>query len=327
LRRRDFITLLGSAAAAWPLAARAQRAALPVIAFVSGRSADGSASVRTAFSKGLADSGVAEDQNVTVESHWLDGRYDRLKTLMADLVRRRVAAIVAFPSVVAVAAKTAAPAVPIVFAVQDDPVKLGLAASLAHPGGNATGVNILGGEIVAKRLGLLHELAPKAVRIGVLVNPVNVDITDSTLRETSAAAPALGLQIQALKASTTRQIEEAFTTAERERVEALFVAADSFFGSHGIQLAILAASHRIPAVYSGRDKVEAGGLMSYGASSLDYYHQMGFYAGRILKGAKPADLPVVQSAKFELLINLQTARAIGLAVSPDLLSIADEVIE
>jgi putative ABC transport system substrate-binding protein len=327
MNRRRFISLIGGAAAVSPAAARAQQRALPVVAFVSGRSADGSTSARAAFSKGLADSGVTEDQNVTVETHWLDGQYDQLPRLMSDLVRRRVAAIVAAPSVVAAAAKTATTAVPIVFGVQDDPVKLGLVASLAHPGGNATGINILGGEIVAKRLGLLHELVPKAVRIGVLVNPVNVDITESTLRETSAAAPTLGLQIQALKAGTTREIEQAFATAERERVEALFVAADSFFGGHGIQLAILAASHRIPAVYSTRDKVEAGGLMSYGATNLDWYRQMGIYAGRILKGAKPADLPVVQSAKFELVINLQTARAIGLTVSPDLLSIADEVIE
>jgi putative ABC transport system substrate-binding protein len=246
---------------------------------------------------------------------------------MADLARRRVAVIVAGTSVIAAAAKKATTTVPIVFAVQDDPVKLGLVASLAHPGGNATGVDILGGEIVAKRLGLLHELVPKAVRVGVLVNPANVSITETTLRETSAAAPTFGLQIVALKASTTREIEEAFATAERERAEALFVAADAFFGSHSVQLAILAASHRIPAIHSARARVEAGGLMSYGASNLDWNHQMGIYAGRILKGAKPADLPVIQTAKFELVINLQTARAIGLTVSPDLLSIADEVIE
>ena len=224
------------------------------------------------------------------------------------------------------AAKTATTAVPIVFAVQDDPVRLGLAASLAHPGGNATGINILGGEIVARRLGLLHELVPKAVRIGVLVNPVNVDITESTLRESSAAAHTLGLEISVFRASTTREIEQAFSMIESERTEALFVAADSFFGSHRTQLAILAASHRVPAVYGPRD-VEAGGLMNNGASTVEYYRQMGIYTGRVLKGAKPSDLPVIQSAKFELVINLQTARAIGLAVSPDLLSIADEVIE
>jgi putative ABC transport system substrate-binding protein len=326
MKRRDFIALLGGAAA-WPIAARAQQGALPVIAFVSGRSADGSTSVRNAFSKGLAESGVTEDQNVTVESHWLDGQYNRLPTLMADLVRRRVAAIVAAPSVVAVAAKTATTTVPIVFSVQNDPVGLGLAASLAHPGGNATGINILGGEIVAKRLGLLHELVPKAVRIGVLVNPVNVDISESTLRESSAAAPTLGVEIMVFKASTASEIEEAFARMDRERAEALFVASDTFFASHRVQLAILSASHRIPAVYAGRDVVEAGGLMNYGASNMETYRQVGIYAGRILKGEKPADLPVVQSAKFELVINLQTARAIGLAVSPELLSIADEVIE
>ena len=327
MNRRRFISLIGGAAAVSPAAARAQQRALPVVAFVSGRSADGSTSARAAFSKGLADSGVTEDQNVTVESRWLDGQYDRLPTLMADLVRRRVAAIAAAPSVVAVAAKTATTAVPIVFAIQDDPIRLGLAASLAHPGGNATGINILGGEIVARRLGLLHELVPKAVRIGVLVNPVNVDITESTLRESSAAAHTLGLEISVFRASTTREIEQAFSMIESERTEALFVAADSFFGSHRTQLAILAASHRVPAVYGPRDVVEAGGLMNYGASTVEYYRQMGIYTGRVLKGAKPSDLPVIQSAKFELVINLQTARAIGLAVSPDLLSIADEVIE
>ena len=328
IRRRDFITLLGGAtAAAWPLAVRAQQGALPVIAFVSGRSADGSTSARTAFSKGLAESGVLEDQNVTVESHWLDGQYGRLSALMADLVRRRMAVIVAQPSVVAVAAKTATTAVPIVFAVQDDPVRLGLAASLAHPGGNATGINILGGEIVARRLGLLHELVPKAVRIGVLVNPVNVDITESTLRESSAAATTLGLEIMVFKASTTSEIEEAFARMERERAEAQFVGADVFFGNHRVQLAILAATRRIPAIYSGRDKVEAGGLMSYGANIDDVYRRMGIYAGRILKGAEPADLPVIQSSKFELVINLQTARALGIEVPPTLLASADEVIE
>ena len=251
--RRAFITLLGGGAAAWPMAARAQRPALPVVALVEGGSLGGSISQHAAFRRGLADSGVTEDQNVTIESRWLDGQYDRLPTLMADLVRRRVAAIVAVPSVVAVAAKTATTAVPIVFAVQDDPVRLGLTASIAHPGGNATGINILGGEIVAKRLSLLHALVPKVVRIGVLVNPVNVDISESTLRESSAAAPTLGLEIMVFKASTTSEIEEVFARMGRERAEALFVAADSFFGSHRTQLAILAASHRVPAVYGPRD--------------------------------------------------------------------------
>jgi len=325
--RRAFITLLGGGAAAWPMAARAQRPALPVVALVEGGSLGGSISQHAAFRRGLADSGVTEDQNVTIESRWLDGQYDRLPTLMADLVRRRVAAIVAVPSVVAVAAKTATTAVPIVFAVQDDPVRLGLTASIAHPGGNATGINILGGEIVAKRLSLLHALVPKVVRIGVLVNPVNVDISESTLRESSAAAPTLGLEIMVFKASTTSEIEEAFARMERERAEAQFVGADVFFGNHRVQLAILAATRRIPAIYSGRDKVEAGGLMSYGANIDDVYRQMGIYAGRILKGAEPADLPVIQSSKFELVINLQTARALGIEVPPTLLASADEVIE
>jgi putative ABC transport system substrate-binding protein len=325
MNRRRFISLIG-AAPAWPLAAHAQRA-LPVVAFVSGRSREGSTSEGDAFRKGLAESGVNEDQNATIESHWLDGQYDRLPALMADLARRRVAVIVASPTAVAVAAKAATKTVPIVFATGDDPVRAGLVASLAHPGGNVTGIAFLAGETVAKRLGLLHDLVPKAVRIGVLVNPANDNITQATLRETSAAGTALGLQMQVLSAHTTREIEEAFVQMERERTEALFVGADAFFGSYRVQLAILAATHRIPSVYSGRDKVEAGGLMSYGANILDVFRQVGIYAGRILKGAKPADLPVVQSAKFELLINLQTARAMGLTVSPDLLSIADEVIE
>jgi putative ABC transport system substrate-binding protein len=325
MRRRDFITLLGGAAA-WPLTARAQRA-LPVVAYVNGGSSDGQDANRAYFVKGLGESGASEGQNVTVESHWLDGRYDRLPGLMADLVRRRVAVIVASPSVVAVAAKAATTAVPVVFTVADDPVRLGLVTNLARPGSNVTGVNWFGVETVAKRLGLLHELVPKAVRIGVLVDPGNAPTTEGILRDMPEAARSLGLEIQILNASTAREIEEAFARSEREHIEALFVAGDPLFGGHRVQLAILAATHRIPAVYGGRNNVDAGGLMSYGASVPEANRQMGIYAGRILKGAKPADLPVIQSTKFELVINLQTARAMGLTVSPDLLSIADEVIE
>jgi len=326
MRRREFIAAIGGSAA-WPLAARAQRA-LPVIAFVSGQSGEGtSARYPAAFSKGLSDSGATEDQDVRVEYHWLSGQYDRLAALMADLVRRRVVVIAASPSVVAVAAKVATTAIPIVFLVAEDPVKLGLVASLARPGGNMTGINFFGVETAAKRLGLLHDLVPKAVRVAVLVDPGNAPTTTSLLRDMPEAARALGLQIKVLNASTTREIEEAFATMERERVEALFVSADPAFGDRAVQLAILAATHRIPAVYGGRGNVEAGGLMSYGASLVDAFRQMGIQAARIVKGAKPADVPVMQSTKFELVINLQTARAMGLPVSPDLLSTANEVIE
>jgi putative ABC transport system substrate-binding protein len=327
MRRREFITLLGGAAATWPLAARAQRRALPVVAMVSGTSVVGSAPNRAAFRRGLGENGLTENQNVTVEYHWLDGQYDRLPALMADLVRRRVAVIAASPSAVVLAAKAATTTVPIVFTVAEDPVRLGLVASLDRPGGNLTGVNFFGVETVPRRLGLLHALVPKAVRIGVLVDPGNAPTTAAILRDMPDVARSLGLEIQTLNASTAREMEVAFAAMERERAEALFVAADPLFGSHRVQLAILAASHRIPAVYSQRFYVEAGGLMSYGASVVEGFLQMGIYAGLLLKRAKPADLPVIQTSKYELVINLQTARAIGLTVSPDLLSIADEVIE
>lgn len=328
MRRRKFIAALGGAAVAWPLAARAQQPTMPVIGFVTGRSADGSATVVAAFRKGLNETGYVEGQNVAVEYHWLNGQYDRVPALMADLVRRRVAVIVT-PSIatVALAAKAATATIPIVFGIGEDPVKLGLVANLARPGGNATGANFFATEVAAKRLRLLHDLLPKAVRIAVLVNPASASNTESTLREVQEAAPALGLNIQILNATTIGEIDAAFAALARERPDALFVGPDGFFTSRRGQFATLTAVNKIPATYSNREYVVAGGLMSYGTDLTDVFYQVGAYTGNILKGAKPADLPVVQSTKLEFVLNLQTARALGLSVPPSLLSIADDVIE
>jgi len=325
MRRREFITLLGGAAVAWPLTASAQQAAMPVVAFVNGGSSD--PPLAAAFRKGLNEAGYVEGQNVTVEYHWLEGQFDRLPALMADLVRRRVA-VIATPAgnYAAQVAKAATADIPIVFGVGDDPVKLGLVASLARPGGNLTEINFFANELSAKRLALLHELVPKAVRIAVLVNPSN-PATEGTLRDTLEAGRAIGLQIQVLKASTRSEIEAAFTTLVRDRAEALYVAGDVFFTSRRVQLATLAATHRIPASYPSREAVEAGGLMGYDADRAGMYRQVGAYTSHILKGAKAADLPVLQSTKFEFVINLQTARALGLEVPPQLLASVDEVIE
>ena len=325
IRRREFITLLGGVAA-WPVAAQAQQAATPVVGFVNAGSSD--APLAAAFRKGLNEAGFVEGQNVTVEYHWLEGQFDRLPALMADLVRRRVTVIAApAGNLAALAAKAATTTTPIVFGVAEDPVKLGLVASLARPGANLTGINFFTAELAAKRLSLLHELVPKAVRIAVLINPANVPAAESALRDLPDAARTMGLQIQILNASSRSEIEAAFATLVRDRADALYVAPDVFFTSRRVQLATLAASYRIPATYPSRQAVEAGGLMAYDSDRVGMYRQVGAYTSQILKGANPADLPVVQSTKFELVINLNTARALGLEIPPSLLARADEVIE
>jgi len=324
--RRKFLAALGGAAVAWPLAARAQQPAMPVVGFVSAGLPD--APLIAGFRKGLNEAGYVESQNVTVEYHWLAGQFDRLPVLMADLAHRRLAVIATPAGILASqAAKAATTTIPIVFSVGEDPVKLGLVDSLARPGGNATGINIFTVEVTAKRLGLLHDLVPKSVRIAVLVNPANAPIAETTLRDIPEAARALGLQIHIVNASTSREIEAAFAALVREQADALFVAGDAFFNSRRVQLATLAAHYRIPAAYSLREAVEAGGLMSYGADRADMYRQVGVYTGQILKGAKPAELPVLQSSKFEFVINAQTARLLGIEVPNALQLLADEVIE
>jgi putative tryptophan/tyrosine transport system substrate-binding protein len=327
MQRRKFITLLGSVAASWPLAGRAQQPALPVVGFIRDGSADANARYVAAFRKGLNEAGYVEGQNVTVEYHWLEGQYDRLPALLADLVRRQVAVIATPGNVPSIAAKAATATIPIVFGVGDDAIRLGLVTSLARPGGNATGINFFNGEVIAKRLRLLHDLVPKAVRVAVLLNPANAGAAKFTLREVQEAAPTIGLQIQFLNATTIGEINAAFTTIARDRPDALFVAGDAFFVYRAVQLVTLAARDRIPAAYGNREFVAAGGLMSYGTDLADAFRQVGVYTGKIIKGAKPADLPVQQSTKFDFVLNLQTARALGIEVSPGVLSIADEVIE
>jgi putative tryptophan/tyrosine transport system substrate-binding protein len=328
LERRQFITLLGGAAAAWPLGASAQQPAVPVVVFLHPGASEVGARDVAAFRKGLQEIGYVEGQNVTIEYQWLEGQYDRLPAVMGDLVRRPVAVIAIPGSGPATrAAKAATATIPIVFGVAGDPVQLGLVDSLARPGGNATGVNFLAEEVAAKRLRLLHELVPKAARVAVLVNPANAAATENTLRDLHEAAPIIGLQIQVLKATTIGEIDGAFALLARERPDALFVGPDGFFSSRRVQFAILAARERIPAAYTQRGYVAAGGLMSYGTDQLDMSRQVGVYSGRILKGSKPTDLPVQQSTKFEFVINVQTARALSIEVPPSVLSIADEVIE
>jgi ABC-type uncharacterized transport system substrate-binding protein len=327
MKRRAFITLLGGAAAAWPLMARAQQPAMPVIGVLDARSPGTTENSMRAFREGLKDTGYIAGENVALEYRWAEDQIDRLPALAADLVQRRATVIAAISPTAALAAKAAIATIPIVFIVNEDPVRLGLVASLARPGGNLTGINILTAEVTAKRLDLLRELMPSATRVGVLVNPVNATNTETTLREMAAAARTSGLQIKVLNASTSREIEAAFASLLHERPDALFVGAEPYFYSRRVQLAVLAASHRLPAIYSQGDFVVAGGLMSYGTNIADAFRQIGVYAGRILKGTKPADLPVVQASKFELVINLPTARALGLEVPPMLLARADEVIE
>jgi putative tryptophan/tyrosine transport system substrate-binding protein len=324
VRRREFISLLGGAAA-WPRAVGAQQPAMPVIGLLDQRSPDALADRLRGFRQGLKDAGFVEGQNAAIEYRWAENQVDRLPELAADLVRRQVAVIVAPAGLApALAAKAATKTIPIVFVIADDPVRLGLVASLARPGGNLTGINFLSGELTAKRLELLRELMPSATRMAVLVNPANAENPE---REVETAARSIGLQIQTLNASTIREINPAFATFVRERPDAVFVGLDPFFNSRRIQLVQLAARYAIPASYPARDFAEAGGLMSYGADITDAWRQAGSYSGRILKGAKPADLPVVQSSKFELVFNVQTATMLGLTVPDKLLVAADEVIE
>ena len=327
MRRREFVSLLGSAAA-WPIAARAQQAAMPIVGFVTNRSADASVRQAAAFRKGLSETGYVEGQNVTVEYHWLEGQYDRLPALMADLVRRRVDVIATFANAPALAAKAATTTIPIVFGVGQDPVEDGSCCKPCAAGRQCDRYQFFQRrKLSPKRLGLLHDLVPKAVRIAVLVNPANPSAIESTLREIPEAARALGLQIAVLNASTRGEIEAAFSTLVRNRADALFVAPDGFFTGRPVQFVTLAAHHRIPAAYTQRDFVEAGGLMSYGTDIPEMYRQVGVYTGQILKGAKPADLPVAQSTKFEFVINMQTARRSASKCRNSLQLLADEVIE
>ena len=327
MKRREFIAVLGGAAVAWPVSAHAQQPAMPVIGVLDARSPGTTENPLRAFREGLKDTGYIVGENVALEYRWAEDQIDRLPALTADLVQRRATVIFAISPTAALAAKAAIATIPIVFIVNEDPVRLGLVASLARPGGNLTGINILTAEVTATRLDLLRELMPSATRVSVLVNPVNATNTDTTLREMAAAARTTGLQVKVLNASTSREIEAAFATLLHERPDALFVGAEPYFYGRRVQLVVLAASHRLPAIYSQREFVEAGGLMSYGTNIADAFRQIGVYAGRILKGTKPADLPVVQASKFELVINLPTARVLGLEVPPMLLARADEVIE
>ncbi|MGA9003728.1 MAG: ABC transporter substrate-binding protein, partial [Pseudolabrys sp.] len=300
---------------------------IPVVALIRDGSPDTSTRFVAAFRKGLNETGFVEGQNVIVEYHWLDGQYDRLPALLTELVRREVAVIATPGGLPTLAAKAATATIPIVFGVGDDPVRLGLVASLARPGGNATGINFFIQEANAKRLRLLHELVPTAVRIAALVNPRNASVAEATVREVQNAGPSMGLQIQIINASTIGEIDAAFATLARERPDALFVAGDALFVSRRGQLGTLTARDRIPAAYGIREFVEAGGLMSYGTDISDMFHQVGVYSGKVLKGAKPAETPVLQSTKFEFVINLTTAKALGLTIPAGVFSIADEVIE
>jgi putative ABC transport system substrate-binding protein len=327
MRRREFITLLGGAAAAWPLAARAQQPAMPVIGWISSRAASESDYLVAAFRQGLKETGYMEPQNVALDFRWGEGRYDRLPAHATELVGRPVTVIVATGGdPAAQAAKAATATIPIIFVSGSDPVKVGLVASLNRPGGNITGVHLLLLGMGAKRLGMLHELVPAANPIGVLTNPNFAD-GRTQLRDVEDAAKSLGLELMVLKASTELEIDAAFNHLAQQRIGAVLIASDPFFTTRRDQLAALTARHAIPAMFDLREYAVAGSLISYGASLTDGYRQGGIYTGRILKGAKPADLPVVQPTKYELVINLKTAKTIGLSIPDKLLALADEVIE
>ena len=325
--RREFISGLAGAVAAWPLAARAQQPKMPVIGFLNSQSPDVLSEVLRGFRQGLNETGFAEGNNVAIEYRWAENHTDRLPALAVDLVRRQVAVIAAMDSPSAEVAKAATTTITIVFITGSDPVRDGLVASFARPGGNLTGVHFFAADLAAKRLGLLRELVPGAARIALLVNPAHASITEATLRDVEVAARAMGVQVQVLNASTGREIGEAFATLVRDRPDALLVGGGPFINARRVQLALLAGRYGIPAIYTGRIYVEAGGLISYGASLPDAWHQVGVYTGRILKGAKPLDLPVLQASKFEMVINAETARMLGITVPPSLLARADEVIE
>jgi ABC-type uncharacterized transport system substrate-binding protein len=326
MKRREFITVIGGVAATWPIAAQAQQSTRPVVALINGGAAD--VRYAAAFRKGLSELGYDEDKNVTVEYHWLEGQYARLPDLFDNLIWRRVAVIATAGSTpAALAAKAATAAIPIVFGVGEDPVALGLITNLAKPGGNVTGINFFAFELNAKRLGLMHELLPKATRFAVLLNPGNAPSAQSTSNEIRKAAQGLGLDVLFFNASTSAEIDAAFTAMAHERVDALFIAADAFFNGRRVQFATLAMRDRLPASFLTREMVEAGLLMSYGTSVADMFRQVGIYTGSILNGTKPTDLPVLQSTKFEFVINLQTARSLQIDIPPTLLARADEVIE
>src|SRR5215471_1504575 len=326
IERRKFLAMLGSAAATWPLAARAQQRATPVIGFLNIQSPDAIVNRVRGFRQGLKDAGYVEGENVTIEYRWAEGRFDRLPALAAELVRRQVVVIVAANTASALAAKAVTTTIPIVFNVAEDPVKLGLVASLARPGGNLTGANSFIGELSTKRLELLRELLPGVTRVTALVNPTT-PLAESALKDIEPAARAMGMQIKVLNATNSGEINVALATFVHERPDALFVSADSVFTTRRVQLVHLATRYAVPASYFAREFPEVGGLMSYGSNQSDNYRQVGIYAGHILKGTKPADLPVVQASKFELVINAETARTFGLEVPPTLLARADEVIE
>jgi putative tryptophan/tyrosine transport system substrate-binding protein len=325
--RRQFISALGGAAVAWPFGADAQQPAMPVVGFLHPESLEAFVANLSGFRQGLKETGYVEGENIAIEFRWADGQLDRLPELAADLVRRRVAVIATASPPAAFAAKEASATIPIVFGMAQDPVKLGLVASLARPGGNLTGINFLLTELSAKRLELLREMVPAAKRLAVLVNPAQVTNAESTLQEVQAGAQSMGLHIRVINVGTSHEIDAAFAGFEHDRPDTLFVGSGTLFTGRRVQLTQWAAHYRMPASYAGREYVEAGGLMSYGSNTADAFRQSGAYVGRILKGAKPADLPVVQSSKFELIINAQTARILGLDVPPQLLARADEVIE
>ena len=329
--RRKFITLLGGVSAAWPLAARAQQPAMPVVGLLPPASASAADRIWSVligkFQEGLQEEGYVEGQNVAIVYQWADGHYERLPALAADLVSRNVAVIAAVSHEPTFAAKEATSTIPIVFTAALDPVKLGFVASLARPRGNMTGVNLYNAELTAKRLELLRELAPAATRIAVLVDPSSPANTQSTITEAQKAARSMGCEIKVIKATTPSEISEAFATIAGERLNALFVDFDTLFTTQYRQLVDLAASQAVPAIYAARQFAQAGGLMSYGSSLADAWHQTGVYAGKILKGEKPADLPVLQPTKFEFVVNIKTAMALGLTAPQTLLVPADEVIE